>query len=428
MTNQVLNVAEEAVLSRISHTNITELARNLVRFPSFKEEETELSLWLASYFGERGYDVEVQEVGPGRLQTIATLRGSGGGRSLMFNGHIDIDPLSSGWERDPFELQVDGDLMSAAGIINMKAGDTAMITAAEAIRTSGVRLRGDLVIACVVGELQGGIGTVHLLEQGIRTDMALVPEPDGSDYIKTTTAGVMNIAVTTIGKSEWTGYQSAGVDAIAKMGAVVSALRGMKFTATLREDLPDLPLMNIGGILGGRGQEYRLNAANFVSDRCTALIDLRFLPDQTAESVRSDIDRVLQDLKKSDPELEYEIEIPPPARFGSNNVTFPPTDVPADSPVVEILARSYERHVGSLPKAIGAQVPTSYGGADVAHLWQAGIHAVIYGPTPGGDDDMGSPPALGAPGDAVSISDVHKVASVLALSALEICGTETDSH
>src|SRR4029453_6136911 len=124
-----------------------------------------------------GFESRLQEVDPGRFQTIARLPGTGGGTSLMFDGHIDIDPIPSGWKRDPWTPTIEGDRFYGAGIYNMKGGDAAMIMAAVAAKRAGVPLRGDVVFACVDGELQGGVGTVHLLKRGVRADWAIVPEP-----------------------------------------------------------------------------------------------------------------------------------------------------------------------------------------------------------------------------------------------------------
>src|SRR5580698_9024159 len=91
-----------AVLESITPDKLIGLAGELIKIPSFRREETPIAQWLAEYFGARGYEVDLQEIDPGRFQTIATLKGSGGGKSLMFNGHIDIDALSLGWRRDPW--------------------------------------------------------------------------------------------------------------------------------------------------------------------------------------------------------------------------------------------------------------------------------------------------------------------------------------
>ena len=150
------------ILAHIDPQHLVDLASDLIRIPSFSPDETPAAQFLADYFRPRGYDVLMQEVEPGRFQTIATLRGTGGGKSLMFNGHLDINSLKFGTKRDPWTPTVDGDRLYGHGGENMKGGVATMITAAEAIRAAGIRLRGDLVIACVVGETQGGEGTHHL--------------------------------------------------------------------------------------------------------------------------------------------------------------------------------------------------------------------------------------------------------------------------
>src|SRR6516225_7677581 len=203
----------------------------------------------------------------------------------MFNGHTDIDPLAQGWTRDPWTPVVEGDRLYGAGSYNMKGGDTSMIMAAEAIRESGVRLRGDLVIACVVGELQGGVGTVHLLDRGRRTDMAVVTEPYGAHNVITTHAGVLELAISTIGRSTTISRPQYRVDAIANMVKTIEALKTVKFRYTPRPDLPALPLLNIGCIIGGRGRDYVMSGPNYSCDSCTLLIDVPFLPSQTSETV-----------------------------------------------------------------------------------------------------------------------------------------------
>ena len=156
------SASEEAILKEINPDELVELGKSLVRIPSFIGEETALARWLASYFSSRGYDVQLQEVDKGWFQTVATLKVTGGGRSIMFNGHLDINPLATGWTRDPFDPWVEDGKLYGAGIRNMKSGVSSMIHAAESIRKSGVGLAGDIVVACVVGELQGGSGTKYL--------------------------------------------------------------------------------------------------------------------------------------------------------------------------------------------------------------------------------------------------------------------------
>ncbi|MCC2654571.1 MAG: hypothetical protein K0Q60_4737, partial [Microvirga sp.] len=286
---KVMDERAQRVVDVISPEAAVELASDLIRIPSFKAEETPLARWLENYFIERGYEVEMQEVEPGRFQVIARLRGSGGGKSMMFNGHIDIDPLSLGWRHDPWEPVVEGDRLFGAGVMNMKGGDAAMITAAEAIRTTGDKLPGDIVIALVVGELQGGVGTVHLMESGLRTDAAIVPEPFGADNVVTTHAGVTEMAISTIGYSRHITDRTGAVDAIEQMMKAIPAIKATRFRPNTESRLPALPLLNVGAIIGGRGRDHDLKGPNFTSDYCTVIVDVRFPPGQTAETIEEDI-------------------------------------------------------------------------------------------------------------------------------------------
>src|SRR5262245_7629998 len=170
------NTLKDSILAHIVEGEVIGLAKDLVNIPSYTTDETEVAKYLHGFFQRHGLESELQETDPGRFQTIGRLRGSGGGKSLMLNGHIDIDPIPSGWVRNPWTPTIEGDRFYGAGIYNMKGGVAAMVMAAVAAKRAG-GIRGDVVVACVDGELQGGVGTVHLLKKGVRTDMAVVPEP-----------------------------------------------------------------------------------------------------------------------------------------------------------------------------------------------------------------------------------------------------------
>ena len=404
----------QRILAAIDRGAMVTLARELVTIPSFKTEETEVALHIAGYLRERGYDVQLQEVEPGRFQTVAILRGAGGGKSLMLNGHIDIDPLAMGWKRDPWTPQVEGDRIYGGGIRNMKAGVASMIGAAEAIRSSGVRLKGDLVLACVVGELQGGVGTSYLCQHGPLTDMAVVPEPFGADNVQTVHAGVLEMGIHTIGNSRHVSRMEEAVDAIEKMCKAIPVLKGIKFTHTPRADLPALPRINVGTIIGGRGRDYDLRGPNFVSDFCTVIVDVRFLPGMTSQSVRDDIQRSLDHLAQEDADFQYEIEMPLSPKYKVFTTVMEPFDLPKDEYILETLLRQYHTVTGKEPERVGTILPSSYTGDDTCHLWKAGVPCVLYGPGGGSESDI-------IPDEYSRISDMDQVARVLALTALDVC-------
>ena len=404
----------QRVLDALDFDSMVNLAQELIKIPSFKTEESDVARYLAHFLEQQGYDVQLQEVETGRFQTVATLKGSGGGKSLMFNGHIDIDPLAMGWKRDPWIPQVEGDRLYGAGIRNMKGGVCSMIEAAQAIRRSGVRLKGDLVLACVVGELQGGIGTSYLCQHGPLTDMAVVPEPFGADNILTVHAGVMEMALNTIGNSRHVSRKEEAVDAIEKMCKAIPVINGVQFRHTPRPDLPDLPRVNVGTIIGGRGRDYDLKGPNFVSDFCTVIIDVRFLPGMTSASVKEDIEKALDQLKKEDPDFQYEIEMPPPPKHNVFTVVMEPFDLPKDEYILDTVLRQYRSVTGREPDGVGTVLPGSYSGDDTCHLWKAGVPCLLYGP--GGGSESAT-----VPDEYTRISDMHQVAKVLALTALDVC-------
>ena len=404
----------QRLMDSVDREEMLRLAEDLVRIPSFKTEETDAARFLGDFLAQRGYEVELQEVEPGRFQTIATLKGSGGGKSLMLNGHIDIDPLAMGWKRDPWTPSIEGDLIFGAGIRNMKSGVSAMIEAAEMVRRSGVPLRGDLVLACVVGELQGGVGTSHLCRHGPLTDMAVVPEPFGANNILTVHAGVLEMAIHVLGNSRHISRKEEAVDAIAKMCKAVPAIDGVKFTYTPREDLPGLPRINVGAIIGGRGRDYDMRGPNFVSDFCTVIVDVRFLPGMTSASVKADIERALDEVKRDDPDFQYEIEMPPDPKYRVFTVVMEPFDLPKNEYILETVLRQYRTVTGKEPDGVGTVLPGSYTGDDTCHLWAAGVPCLLYGP--GGGSESAT-----IPDEFSRISDMEQVAKVLALTALDVC-------
>ena len=410
----------ESILSQVDETAIVELASDLVRIPSFKPDETGVAKFLEGFFQERGYQVDLQEVEPGRFQTIATLPGSGGGSSLMLNGHTDINSLTRRWRRDPWTPTVEGDRLYGHGIQNMKGGLASIIMAAEAVRLSQAEMKGDLVVACVVGETQGGEGTHFLMESGLRTDMAVVAEPFGAHNLVTVHCGVAHMAIHTYGITGHIRQVESTVNAIYMMNKVIDRLQQVQFTYQPRQDMEALPRLNVGGIIGGLGADYVLVEPPYVPDICTIIVDVHFVPGQTADSILADLHRALDPLRDEAPGLNFEIEMPPPASFkGRRRLVMNPLDVPLDTYIVEAVARNYEVVAGNPPQAVGSILPFTYTANDTCHLWESGIPCLLYGPgvIRGNADEDDS---------CVIISEMVHCTKVLALTALEVCNREKE--
>ena len=400
----------DRVIQQIDRDELVELAKSLVRIPSLIGEETALARWVAGYLSPRGYEVELQEVERGWFQTVATLKGSGQGPSLMFNGHLDNNPVAAGWTRNPYDPWVEENRLHGAGIRNMKSGVASMIHAAEAIRKSGVSLAGDIVIACVLAELQGGLGTKHLLDKGYRTDAAVVTEPYGAHNVVTQHGGMTMFSLHVKGRHP-SGDDLHGVDAIPQMIKAINAIYQTKLTYR-PWNVGDLPWLKIGSIIGGRGETYDLRSVSRNSDLCTAFVAVSTVPGMTAETIRRDLEGALQSLKAEDPDFDFELAHPVERRFNTWILDHPPMDMPVDQAIVRALVSSYKQVTGQEPKSVGpaSELSARYGDDD-AHLWEAGIPAPIYGPAGGSYGN-----------DYSDIDEMVLCSQVLALAALETCG------
>jgi acetylornithine deacetylase len=283
---------------------------------------------------------------------------------------------------------------------------------AVAAKRAGVPLGGDVVLACVVGELQGGVGTVHLLKQGVRTDQAIVPEPYSTRNIITKHTGVLELVVHVVGRTAHVSRKHEGINAISKMTSIVQALEAIRFRHEPDPDLPGLPLLNVGSIMGGRGREWELRGPNMVPDFCSVIVDIRFNQSMTPESILEDIRAALAAVAAGDPDLTYEIESPiRPERRAMREIMRPLT-VPQDHPLVQTLKSNVTAISGAEP-TVGAVAPYSYAGNDTSHLYAAGIPCCLYGPAGGSDQ--------GSADRWTSVEQIVTCAKVFGATIADLC-------
>ena len=143
--------------------------------PGTPNQEANVGAYLKAVFDCEGIPCQINPLQDGRCNVIATLKGTGGGRSLMFNGHMDTVPPYD--MKDAFTVHLEGDKMIGRGVSDMKGPLCAMMGAVISLKRSGKHLRGDLIFAGVADEEEGSIGTIALIESGLRTDGAIVGEP-----------------------------------------------------------------------------------------------------------------------------------------------------------------------------------------------------------------------------------------------------------
>jgi acetylornithine deacetylase len=398
----------DEVLAAIDADRLLGLLREMLRFRSFSASAGELDLarWLAAELTQRGLEVSQQHITAERVNTLAWLRGSAAGPSLMLNGHIDTNMPGLGWTRDPWGADIEDGFVYGLGASNMKAADAAMIEAVTAVREAAPDLQGDVCLAMVVGELQGGIGTLQLLRDGIATDYFIVGEPTDLAML-TLHAGSFEFTIDVIGRTRHMSKMEEAVNAVTKMGKVVDTLTRLQFPAGGRAEYAALDRLNVGSIRGGVGPEAQDWRAPLVPDFCSIRVAARFAPDQTPQSVIADVENALRELQQTDPELDFNVTLSPP----EVKHVMPPFEVATDDPFIQRMAANH-RALAGLEPALGGVAPYRYYGTDAGHLATRGMRGLVYGPG-GAFNTMAD--------ERVAIADILLAAKAYAVAILDTC-------
>jgi acetylornithine deacetylase len=228
----------------------------------------------------------------GRPNLVGTFKGTGGGRSLILNGHVDVMPAGdvSQWSCPPFGATVRDGQLIGRGACDMKGGLAAGILALEAVRGAGIPLRGDVIVESVVDEEGGGNGTMACVARGYWADGAIVCEPT-SLTIHHAHMGWLFFKVTTTGKALHSAQLWLGVNAISKAIKLIQALDELQLRWLMTRRMPGLPgpTINVGEIEGGI-------AGSVVPDHCVFRTCLHYLPsDAASDGTGQDVEREVRE-------------------------------------------------------------------------------------------------------------------------------------
>ena len=206
----------------IDETYLTGMTQELVHInsinPSLTPEgkgEVEIGAYVAEKMDDLGLAVTTTEIAPGRINVVGMLKGSGDGRSLLLNAHMDTVGVE-GMRIDPFGGEIRDGRLYGRGAQDMKASLAAMIAAAKALVDAGITLNGDLLITCVADEEHISIGTEALVKQ-VSADAAIVTEPTDM-HISRAHRGFIWYEVETIGRAAHGSRYTEGIDANMRMG------------------------------------------------------------------------------------------------------------------------------------------------------------------------------------------------------------------
>jgi len=349
----------------------------------------------------------------GRPNLAATLRGSGGGRSILLTGHIDVVPAGerTHWRYEPFAGAREGDCIQGRGAVDMKGGVASMLSAAEILRELNVPLAGDILFATVVDEEIGGMGALAMADRGYQADAGILTEPT-DNRISPLCHGILwgKIVIDGIGghaELKARHWDAGGpVDAIGLMRFVldgIDALNG-RWRTDPRKNHPLMELSHQITVTHVRAGEPPSSTAG----RAEIVIDVQYLPsekdaDGVGGIVKREVEAHLVRLAQVDPWLA---EHPPRVEWILDADC---AEVKTDHPIINTFAEACA--VASHP----------------FRLWGMGAHTDMGIPTelaktPTINFGPGDPSQAHQPNEYVSIGDLVTCTKVIALAIAQWCG------
>ncbi len=401
-------MTSEKLLARIDEKACLDFLSRMVQHKSYSQTEGEraLAAFMKSEMQALGLEAELTPVEGSRVNAIGRWRGKGGGKSLLFNGHLDTNPVSEGWTVDPWGGKVDDKFIYGIGVSNMKAGDAAYFCALRSLIEAGVKLKGDVILTYVVGELQGGIGTAAFLEQGLRADYFINSEPTDLAAL-TMHAAAFVFTIELIGKTRHMSKREDSVDAIAAACDLIPRLNAMKFSGARSPDHAGINRVHVGVVHGALGQELHEWRPPQVADYVRIKGSGRYAPGQTREGALADMEVALAALRDRFPGLQTRL-----ASEQDGRPVMPAFEVSRESRIVQAINRAY-RTVRQKEQPTGAITPPGFYGTDAGHLYEkAGMEGIVCGP--GGRYNT-------MPDERVEIEDYLDMVRIYLLTILEIC-------
>jgi succinyl-diaminopimelate desuccinylase len=387
-----MTTPEERVIDRVNQLadEMIDWLRGLVRIPTVNppgEYYGDCAAFIGDKLRELGYEVSfVEATGRPectarhpRLNVIGHLNGAQFHPTLHFNGHLDVVPAGEGWTVDPFSAEVRDGRIYGRGVTDQKAGIAASLFAVEAIRRSGFKLSGSVEQSATVDEESGGFaGVAYLAEHGyIRPDLVdyvIITEPLDYDRICLGHRGVYWFEILMHGRIAHGSMPFLGVSAIDRMARLIENVeRELKpKLAKRRTRMPIEPdgarsaTINVNSILGGQHPDSPQTPC--VADTCRAIFDRRFLIEEKLEDVQGEFVEIVEELRRSDAELQYELK--------DLMIVYPTMTEPTTA-LVKTMRATVGEVIGREPPLIAS--PGTYDQKHFARI--AGIEQCIaYGP------------------------------------------------
>ena len=406
----------ERIIAEVKEDEIVAMSCDVINIPSPTGSELQMAEYMRAALQKLGLHVTWQEVEESRANVVGRWIGSGGGKNLMFNGHMDTsntgdEEFLTGIGYKPHAVVKNG-MIYGLGIYNMKGALVCYTHAVKALQRAGVKLKGDVVVAAVAGEIEKtqwgefkgkeyrgyGFGTHYLVNHGVLPDMCILGEPTdmhvvlehfGSMWVRISCKGIYVHTAFCEGREE--------MNSIRRMYELMD--RVMKWITDWEKKAAyggKRALVNLGGIRGGHAWR-----ASRTPERTDLFLDIRVPPTITMNDARRDIQKVFLEMEKAHPDWGLEFE---------TYVSVPGARISEDHEMIRAIDANHQSVTGKTPTR---EVVTWCSDASV--LTRYGVETVNYGPSSGPRDHEG---------EKVSIQTLVDITKIYALTAAELCGVK----
>lgn len=418
--------SRQALLERIdaNRDHAVDFLRKMIAIPSVTGDEAAIQTFLADYLRGVGLDVDSWESDwealkthpgycavsrgyQGRPNIVATLKGTGGGRSLLLNGHTDVIPVGDGegWSDDPWSASIRDGRIYGRGSADMKSGVASHIMAVELIKAAGLKPKGDVLIDIVIDEEVSGNGTLDTVLRGYKADAGISGETSDL-HVQPACIGRIWFEIDIHGKPAGIQKRYEGVSGIDLGNRIVAAVNALEArrVATVRHPLYPNALDSLPCMVGS------FQAGTYPSAfPATAVLrgSIGTVPGEDHQGVKQSLVDAIAEAAAHDPWMR---DHPPKVRFVGYDAEA--SEIRHDHAIVQTVSRNYTEVTGWQPVISGRQ-----GAADTRFLNKYGdTPTVIFGP--------GSTAVMHSNDEWVSIDDYVTAIKVMALSIVDWCGTE----
>lgn len=376
--------------------------------------EADLARDLAATMDRLGLETELQAIGDGRFNALGRWRGTGGGKCLLLNGHIDTNPLTLGWTVDPWGGIRNDRFVFGLGCSNMKAGASAYLCAVRELIQRNLRLPGDVLISFVCGELQGGVGTLKLIEKGLKVDCFIVGEPTDLAAV-TLHAGTVDFEIDLIGETRHMSKREEAGDAAAAAAALILQLNAFRPGEPANAEHAAVTRTHVGTVHAALTPNFDESRRVQVADFARLAGTCRHAPSQARESILPALKHLADQVCAKTGKVRAEIR--EPLRTGLKPML--PFEAKRTTDIVRSFNARYYELTGQ-PQRTGAIPPACFFNSDASHLQNVGgiAEGIVCGP--GGRYNT-------MPDERVDIDDYLLAVKLYANVIIDLCGPASPS-